>query len=110
MVPISTTPSTIINLRDGGGPSSLANSPPLTCVTHLELHIGTYSLPLALTTRLPRWLVEFPVLSSLKMMTMAEAGPFCDSEREFFIRSVLASCPQLGDVEFGVSKDFVRGN
>ena len=102
MVPSSTTTSSsmIMNLRDGS-----SNSPPLTCVTHLELHIGTYSLPLAVTTRLPRWLAEFPVLASLKMMTMAEAGPFCDSEREFFIRSVLASCPRLGDVEFGVIKD-----
>ena len=97
------TPSTL-NLRDGS-----SNLPPLTSVTHLELHIGTYSLPLAVTTRLPRWLAEFPVLASLKMMTMAEAGPFCDSERDFFVRSVLSSCPKLDDVKFGVSKDFGCG-
>ena len=101
MVPSPTTSSMIMNLRDGS-----SNSPPLICVTHLELHIGTYSLPLAVTTRLPKWLAEFPVLASLKMMTMAEAGPFCDSERDFFIRSVLASCPKLGDVEFGVIRDW----
>ena len=103
MVPSSTT-SSIMVLRDGS-----SNSPPLTCVTHLELHIGTYSLPLAVTTRLPKWLVEFPVLGSLKMMTMAEAGPFCASEKDYFIRSVLACCPKLGDVEFGVSRDFGCG-
>ena len=103
MVPILTTHSTI-NLRDGFS----SNSSPLICVTHLELHIGTYSLPLAVTSRLPRWLAEFPVLASLKVMTMAEAGPFCDSERDFFIRSVFASCPKLGDLEFGVSRDFGR--
>jgi hypothetical protein len=102
MVPSSrTSPSSIMDLRDDGS----SNSPPLTCVTHLELHIGTYSLPLAVTTRLPKWLAEFPVLASFKMMTMAEAGPFCDSEKDYFIRSVLASCPKLRDVEFGVSKD-----
>ena len=105
MVPCSTASSTVVNLRDG-----LWNSPPLNCVTHLELHIGTYSLPLAVTTRLPRWLAEFPVLTGLRMMTMAEGGPFCDSERDFFIRSVLASCPKLGDVELGVSKDLGHGN
>ena len=103
MVPSSTTSSTM-NLRDGS-----SNSPPITCVTHLELHIGTYSLPLAVTTRLPKWLAEFPVLASLKMMTMAQAGPFCDSEKDYFVRSVLATCPGLGDVEFGVSRDFDRG-
>ena len=97
MVPSSTTSSSIMDLKHGS-----SNLPPLSCVTHLELHIGTYSLPLAVTTRLPKWLAGFPVLVSLKVMTMAQAGPFCDSERDFFIRSVLASCPKLGDVEFGV--------
>ena len=105
MVPSSTFCSTM-NPRIGS-----SNSSPLTCVTHLELHIGTYSLPLAVTTRLPKWLAEFPDLASLKMMSMAEGGPFCDSERDFFIRSVLASCPklQVDDVEFGVSKDLGCG-
>ena len=102
MVPSSAS-SSIMDPRDG-------SSPPLTCVTHLELHIGTYSLPLAVTTRLPRWLAEFPVLVGLKMMTMAQDGPFCDSEKDFFIRSVLASCPNLDNVEFGVSRDLGQGN
>ena len=102
MVPSSAS-SSIMDLRDG-------SSPPLTCVTHLELHIGTYSLPLAVTTRLPRWLAEFPVLVGFKMMTMAQDGPFCDSEKDFFIRSVLASCPKLDDVEFGVSRDLGQGS
>ena len=106
MIPSSRTfPTSVMDLRDGSSSSPSSNSPPLTCITHLELHIGTYSLPLAVTTRLPKWLAEFPVLASLKMMTMAAAGPFCDSEKDYFIRSVLASCPKLGDVEFGVSKD-----
>ncbi|KAF8812005.1 hypothetical protein BYT27DRAFT_7183341 [Phlegmacium glaucopus] len=79
-----------------------SNSPPLTCVTHLELHIGTYSLPLAVATRLPKWLAEFPALEHLKIVTMSEAGPFGASEKTFFVRSVLASCPKLDHVEFGV--------
>ena len=107
MVPSSTSSITGMDHRDG----SSSNSPPLTCVTHLELHIGTYSLPLAVMTRLPRWLAEFPVLAGLKMMTMAQDGPFCasDSGKDFFIRSVLATCPKLGEVEFGVSKDLGCG-
>jgi len=89
-------PSSITSVMDG------SNTPPLTCVTHLELHIGTYSLPLAVATRLPKWLAEFPALARLKVMTMSEAGPFCASEKTFFVRSVLASCPKLDCVEFGV--------
>ena len=84
------------DIKDG------SNSLPLTCVTHLELQIGAYSLPLAVATRLPKWFAEFPALTGLKMMTLSRAGPFGDSEKDFFVRSVLASCPSLGDVEFGV--------
>ena len=93
MIPSSTC---LMDIRDS------LNSPPLTCVTHLELHIGTYSLPLAVATRLPKWLAQFPVLARLKIVTMAEAGPFCASEKDYFVRSVLASCPKLDHVEFGV--------
>ena len=89
-------PSDLADTRDAG-----SNSPPLTCVTRLDLHIGTYSLPLAVATRLPKWLIEFPDLAHLKIMTMLETGPFCDSEKGFFVRSVLASCPKLDCVEFG---------
>ena len=79
-----------------------SNSLPLTHVTHLELQIGTYSLPLAVATRLPKWLAEFPALTGLKIMTMSQTGPLGDSEKDFFVRSVLASCPKLDGVEFGV--------
>jgi hypothetical protein len=81
---------------------------PLTFVTHLELQFGAYSLPLAVTTRLPKWLAEFPVLRGLMILTMSRDGPFCDSEKDFFVRSVLASCPKLDGVEFGV-RDVVGG-
>ena len=87
----------IMDIRDGSD-----STPPLTCVSHLELHIGTYSLPLAVATRLPKWLAEFPDLVRFKMMTMSEVGPFCASEKDFFVRSVLASCPKLDCVEFAV--------
>ena len=97
--------SSMVDTRDG--PNS--PPPPLTRVTHLELDIGTYSLPLAMGIRLPKWLAEFPVLAGLKIMSMSQGGPFCASEKDFFIRSVLMSCPKLDGVDFGV-RDTEGGN
>ncbi|KAF8162770.1 hypothetical protein B0H34DRAFT_692899 [Crassisporium funariophilum] len=95
------TPTAITDSEDVSKTASLA------CVTHLELHVGAYRLPLSMVARLPKWLAAFPLLRRLKVLTLSRSGPFCCSESNLFIRSVLEACPKLEDIEFGVEPDFI---
>ena len=74
-------------------------------VTKIDLKLAMYRLPRDIIASLPRWLMLFPRLKCVSLLTLTREWPMDLVERTTFIRSIHAKCPWI---EIVGMNDFVH--
>jgi hypothetical protein len=67
-------------------------------VSRIDLKIAMYRLPRDIITSLPRWLVLFPGLKCVTLLTLTREWPMDLVDRAMFIRSIHKWCPWIETV------------
>lgn len=74
-------------------------------VSKLDLRVAMYRLPRDIITSLPRWLMLFPSLKCVTLLTLTREWPMDLVDRVTFIRSIQKWCPWIETVGMN---DFVH--